>query len=495
VIKLVAIAGAGVVVAAVAIVFASGAFGGGSGGPAVTDNTYPISYARVEKRSLTSQTQVSATLGYAAPSTIVEPAGTMPTDLSQAQQSVTTGSAQLATAQAALTADAAALAQASSSLAADRAKLAVDCAGANAATAPAAAGGANGGNSGASPCASDSQAVATDQQNATQSSAKVAADRQQVSSARTALASAQQSLSGASASATVYGQGSTFTTLPPLGAIVTRGQELYGIGGQPVVLLYGSVAAWRAFVPGMPAGKDVAELNTNLRALGYGAGLAGNAFTSATAAAIDAFQSAHGLPRTGRLLLGSVVFEAGPIRVTSVTPTIGESVQSGPVLGITSTVRQVTIDLDAADQSSIKLGDRVTITLPDNSTTPGKVTYVGTVATVPSSSGNGGGGDNGDSSPTIEVDVTPTDPAATGRLDQAPVNVSIVTASVNDALVVPVDALLALASGGYAVEEVAADGTHHLTGANPGLFDDASGLVQVTGDGLAAGQRVVIPGT
>jgi hypothetical protein len=492
--RLLVLAGATAVVAAVVIVFATGAFGGGSGGPAVTDNKYPISYARVQKRSLTSQTQVSATLGYAAPSTIVEPAGTMPTDLSQAQQSVTTGSSQLATAQATLTADAAALTQANASLAADRAKVAVDCAGANAAAAPASTGGANGGGSGASPCASDSQAVTTDQQNATQSSAKVAADQQSLASARTALAAAQQSLAGASASATVYGQGSTYTTLPPLGTIVTRGQELYGIGGQPVVLLYGSVAAWRAFVPGMPAGKDVAELNANLRALGYGAGLAGNAFTSATGAAIDAFQSAHGLPRTGRLLLGSVVFEAGPIRVTSVTPTIGESVQSGPVLGITSTVRQVTIALDASNQTSVKVGDRVTITLPDNSTTPGRITYVGTVATTPSSSGSGNGG-NGDTSPTIEVDVTPTDPAATGRLDQAPVNVSIVTASVNDALVVPVDALLALASGGYAVEEVAADGTHHLLGANPGLFDDASGLVQVTGDGLAAGQRVVIPGT
>ena len=66
------------------------------------------------------------------------------------------------------------------------------------------------------------------------------------------------------------------------------------------------------------------------------------------------------------------------------------------------------------------------------------------------------------SRPTITVEVTPTDPAATGSLDQAPVEVSITTASVKDALVVPVDALLALASGGYAVEVVGAAGAHHL---------------------------------
>ena len=61
-------------------------------------------------------------------------------------------------------------------------------------------------------------------------------------------------------------------------------------------------------------------------------------------------------------------------------------------------------------------------------------------------------------------------------------------------LVVPVDALLALASGGYAVEEIGAGGAHHLVAVTTGLFDDADGLVQVSGSGLAAGQRVVVPG-
>jgi hypothetical protein len=179
------------------------------------------------------------------------------------------------------------------------------------------------------------------------------------------------------------------------------------------------------------------------------------------------------------------------VRVTSVTPTLGSAVQAGPVLGITSTRRVVTIALDAAQQSSVAVGDPVVITLPDNSDTPGKVTFVGTVATTPSSSGQDNGG-GGNTTPTIEVDVTPTHPAATGRLDQAPVNVSIVTGSVRNALVVPVNALLALANGGYAVE-VASGGGRHLVGVQLGLFDDADGLVQVTGSGLAPGQRVVVP--
>lgn len=153
------------------------------------------------------------------------------------------------------------------------------------------------------------------------------------------------------------------------------------------------------------------------------------------------------------------------------------------MLTASSTAPQVTIALDATQQSAVTVGDKVAITLPNNQTTPGVVSSVGTVATVPS-----GGG-----TPTITVEVVPTDPATTGGVDQAPVTVSITTATVKGALVVPVDALLALSGGGYAVEVVAPNGLHHLVRVSLGLFDDADGLVAVTGAGLSAGQHIVAP--
>ena len=486
-----------VVVALVAGVFAlADPFGGssaaGSGG---LDNGFPTTTTRVRRQSLSEQTQVSATLGYADPSTIVLPGGTAPTNVQQSQQGVDTAQAQLAAARSTLAADETALAQARAVLAAVRAKEAVDCAGGNAAQSASSspAGGAGGGDSGSgsAPCATDAQTLTTDGLAATQAETKVTGDEAQVSSGAKSVSSAEGALVSAQSSASMYGQTSTYTSLPAVGRIVRRGQALYSIGGEPIVLLYGAVAPWRAFAPGMAPGRDVAELNANLDALGYGRGVGGAAFTSATQAALKSFQSARGLPATGQLLLGSVVFEPAAVRVTSVTPTLGATVQPGPVLGITSTRRVVTIELDASQQTSVKLGDPVTITLPDNSTTPGRVSFVGTVATTPSSSDQSGGG--GSSSPTIEVDVTPTRPSATGRLDQAPVDVSITTGSVDHALVVPVNALLALSSGGYALEVVGADGSHRLVAVSTGLFDDADGLVQVEGSGVAAGQRVVVP--
>jgi hypothetical protein len=136
------------------------------------------------------------------------------------------------------------------------------------------------------------------------------------------------------------------------------------------------------------------------------------------------------------------------------------------------------------------VGDRVSVTLPDNRTTRGVVASVGTVATARTSDQQAAGGP---SSPTINVEVRLLDPKAAGRLDAAPVEVSITEQRVRNALAVPVDALVALAGGGYAVEEVEAGGAHRLVAVTPGLFDDAQGLVQVTGAGLAVGQRVVVP--
>ncbi len=494
--RLLAIVGL-VLVVAVVVVIATDPFGGsGKSTGGVVDNATATSLTTVRSRSLSQQTQVSGTLGYAGSSSIRVASGTAPTAVQQSSQLLTSAEAMLASARATLASDTQALAGHQATLEAARAKEQVDCGGGGAAEAASAGSSPSNENnspSGGSSCSSDVQAVSAAQQNATGTAAKVSADRSQVSSAEKQLASAQSNLSTARSSAALYGQSSTFTALPSVGEIIRRGQSLYEISGQPVLLLYGSVAPTQAFTAGMSSGHDVAELNANLDALGYGQGLAGDEFTAATAAAIRALQSAHGASVTGELLLGSVVFHPGPVRVTSVTPTVGQTVMPGPVLAITSTARQVKLALDASQQASVKVGDQVTITLPDNQTTPGRITYVSSVATTPSSSGSGHGGEE-ESAPTIEVDATPTDPAATGHLDQAPVNVEITTESVANVLAVPVDALLALAGGGYAVE-VAEGGVHRLVAVTVGLFDDAEGVVQVSGQGLSAGQRVVVPQT
>ncbi|HEX3518873.1 MAG TPA: peptidoglycan-binding protein [Solirubrobacteraceae bacterium] len=498
--RVLAVVGLALVVVVVVLIATDPFAGSGKSTGGVADNATATTLVSVKRQSLSQQTQVSGTLGYGGSSSIRVPSGTAPSAVEQVSQQVTRAEEQLATARTTLASDTQTLAGHQATLQAARAKEQVDCAGDNAAEAAAAGSPSNGesspgasspSGSGSGSCSSDVQTVSSAQQNVTSAAARLTGDRSQVSSAEKQVASVRSSLSTARSAAALYGQTSTFTKLPSVGQTIGRGQSLYEISGQPVLLLYGSVASTRAFVAGMSAGSDVAELNANLSALGYGRGLAGDEFSGATEAAIRALQSAHAASVTGELLLGSVVFEPGSVRVTSLTPTVGSNVMPGPVLAITSTARQVKMALDASQQGSVKVGDTVTITLPDNQTTPGRITYVSSVATSPSSSGHAG---EEESAPTVEVDAIPTDPAATGHLDQAPVNVEITTESVENVLAVPVDALLALAGGGYAVE-VAEGRVHRLVAVTVGLFDDAEGVVQVSGHGLSTGQRVVVPAT
>jgi multidrug efflux pump subunit AcrA (membrane-fusion protein) len=238
---------------------------------------------------------------------------------------------------------------------------------------------------------------------------------------------------------------------------------------------------------------DVLQLQTNLAEMGYTGFSVDGVYDQATADAVRAWQADLGLPVTGALEPGGVVFAPGPLRViehvTRVGGTVGGATGGGVVLKATSTTPVVTIALDPALQSRVSLGDSVTVTLPDRQTTSGAVSSIGSVATSESSTSGSGG-----SKATIAVKVELSDPAAAGRLDQAPVSVAITTARVENALVVPVTALLAMADGGHAVELAHPDGTRQLIPVKTGLFDSSRGLVAVTAEGLDAGQQVVVPG-
>jgi multidrug efflux pump subunit AcrA (membrane-fusion protein) len=280
----------------------------------------------------------------------------------------------------------------------------------------------------------------------------------------------------------------TLTALPAVGDVIEPGEVLYRVDGDPVVLLAGNVPAYRTLFQGL-SGPDVRQLNADLVDLGYATRSAldpaSDLFGSETSRALRRLQARLGLEPTGVLLLGQAVFLPSGVRVTEVSATSGTPAeQGGSVLSATSTARQVSIDLDAAQQGLVEVGGRVTITLPDGATTPGEVSRVGTVATTPS--------ETEDASPTIPVRVTLTHPGSIGQLDEAPVLVSITTDSVEDALVVPVTAIVGKSGGGYAVE-VSSGGSRHLVPVELGLFDDVEGMVQVTGSGLHEGDQVVVP--
>ena len=296
---------------------------------------------------------------------------------------------------------------------------------------------------------------------------------------------------GYAGSYAVTGQGSgTLTWLSPAGRVIRQGQVLYKTGnGSPVVLLYGRVPAWRGLAEGV-TGQDVSQLNHDLVRLGYAdravvVALGWDYYSGETAYAVQLLEERLGVTLPpGSLSLGQVVFKPEALRVSQVTGSLGGPA-SGPVLAATSDRRVVTIPLDASQQSEVEAGDKVTVTLPDGATTPGVISSVGTVATTTTPVQGQG------PATTIPVLVKLTDPAAAGTWDQAPVTVNITTATARGVLAVPVTALVARSPGGYVVEVVGPGSTRRWVSVTPGLFDDANGLVQVSG-ALRPGQRVVV---
>jgi peptidoglycan hydrolase-like protein with peptidoglycan-binding domain len=282
-----------------------------------------------------------------------------------------------------------------------------------------------------------------------------------------------------------------FTAMPAPGAVFTRGQVLYRVNGRPIVLFYGD-PLWRQLFIGVADGSDIGVLQANLAALGFATGLRFTAhYDWITAIAVRRWQASLGVAQTGVVSLADAVEMPGAIRVTTVHDTIGMPAQPGrPVMDATSTQHAVLLSLNVSQESLVRVGAPVIVSLPDGKVAPGTVTTIGTVATAQPANQNGGS-NNGPPSASVPVTIALTDPNAGGSLDQAPVTVGIVFDVHKGVLAVPVMALLAQPAGQYAVQVV--DGSERrLVTVTTGLFDDR-GLVEVSSPGLHEGMSVEVP--
>jgi multidrug efflux pump subunit AcrA (membrane-fusion protein) len=265
-----------------------------------------------------------------------------------------------------------------------------------------------------------------------------------------------------------------YTKLPAEGDRVRCGRPLYRVNDRPVLLLCGAIPAYRDLKQG-DTGKDVSQLNRNLRALGHKVTL-NDRFTAETGRALAKLRVGD------TLTLGEAVVLPHPVRIAKVNAQLGASARPGtPLAHATSDTPEVQVNLEPSQQSEVKRGDRALVTLPDNTTVAGIVERVGRVARA-------GKDDQG---ATIPATIRLHEPARARRFDRAPVRVEITTEGVSGALSVPVLALIGKPGGGFAVEVMRGE-RRELVPVELGLFDGAAGRVQVKG-ALKAGERVVVP--
>jgi peptidoglycan hydrolase-like protein with peptidoglycan-binding domain len=291
----------------------------------------------------------------------------------------------------------------------------------------------------------------------------------------------------------------TVTALPASGDVIRRGERLYGVAGEPVLLMYGAVPAYRALAEGVADGVDVEQLERNLAALGYSPGTVDRDFTYATASAVRAWQEDHGLEATGEVELGRVAFLRGGQRVTALEATLGEAFGGGssgedsesgeeaepastPVMRTSSTRRIVGVELDADQQSIAHRGQKVGVVLPSGAEVPGRVHGL---AAVEASSGGGESGEETEAG--VEATIAVTGKHRIPALDGATVNVLFTQRVRRDVLSVPLTALIAIGGERFAVD-VRDGAARQRIVVTPGLAAD--GFVEVAGKGLRPGMTV-----
>ncbi|MFD7610699.1 peptidoglycan-binding protein [Streptomyces sp. NPDC059828] len=197
--------------------------------------------------------------------------------------------------------------------------------------------------------------------------------------------------------------------------------------------------------------------------------------TDALVNAIKRWQTRIGSPATGVLAPGDAVVLGGAVRVDGASAQVGDAA-AAPLLKVTSTVKAATVEMGALEAGSVKRGDPVTVRLPDGTSAPGEVSGVGTAAES---------SENGPGPAKVTVMVAFTHPHKVKRLDSGPVQVEFVSQKRVGVLAVPVTALLALREGGYGLRIAGG----RMVAVKTGLI--AKGMVEITGDGISEGARVV----
>jgi peptidoglycan hydrolase-like protein with peptidoglycan-binding domain len=326
----------------------------------------------------------------------------------------------------------------------------------------------------------------------------------------------------------------TVTAVTGIGATVKRGQELFRVDDKPVVLLYGTLPAYRTLTAGgagattsgpgedghgtaarsdatgsaggtngaggtsgssgaaakASKGRDVRQFEMNLRALGYRGFNVDENYDEQTAAAVRRWQKSLGLEQTGVVDIGRVFYATGPIRVAAQKIVVGQ-VANGPVIAFTGTTRLVTVGLSTSERSVAKVKAKVTIELRNGKRVRGTVRSVRDPKDAPEASSDGVSSDDQvgvtDQQNMIKVDVALDDSAAINGRDTGPASVDFVAEEHKDVLVVPVGALLALAEGGYGLQLIE-KGTVRVVAVTTGLFAD--GKVEVSGAEVREGMTV-----
>ena len=160
---------------------------------------------------------------------------------------------------------------------------------------------------------------------------------------------------------TVYSPaGGVVTAVTSASGLLEPGSVLLRTNERPMVLIPGSVPAFRQLRVGT-RGRDVTALQRHLASLGYRVDTTANRYSNVTAAAVRRWQRTLGVPQTGVVALGDVLFVPegeldAPFRWTDAVA-IGAPLSAGePILERLAASPTLTIEFGGAAPAQLEPG-------------------------------------------------------------------------------------------------------------------------------------------
>lgn len=262
------------------------------------------------------------------------------------------------------------------------------------------------------------------------------------------------------------------------GDVIKAGQAVLAVDGRVRVAVGGKTPFWRQLEPGVN-GPDVAQLQQILADAGFESADTTGTFGAGTKRALKQWQTAHGYAVSdGVLYVDDMLANSWPQRVGSVDVDVGQVLMPGAdIVTLTDLQPVVTVELLPSDRLRVESGDPAVIDVSATGVTAdGKLSAV---SDAPLTTDD-------------ESLVYPGEVAVAKEFDAsegAQVRVTIVVDEVEDALVVPVAAVISDSEGAPAVRIVNADGSVNITAVELGLSQGA--YVEVR-SGLEGSETVVV---
>ena len=266
-------------------------------------------------------------------------------------------------------------------------------------------------------------------------------------------------------------------------------QRLLTVSGKPIYAFVSPTPLYKTLSTSLSSGSqkaNVKALQEALKYAGYFSGAANGDFGSATKTALEGWQAAQGLSKTGKITRSRFVWVPAGATIESWSVSRGSTVSDTTALATVGFPRELVVEAEVseADLSSLKIGQQASCTIDGQTSDP----FAGTITSISATSDSSSSSSSSSETTEYAIDLAPRSLPSLAKSGMSG-SLTVALAKRANVLVVPLSAVTTSSSASFV--RVMMNGKPVYREVTIGM--ETSSLAQIT-SGLAAGE-VVVTGT